>query len=164
MSETEDSEEETYEVEAIVGHKDSKRHGRKYEIKWKGYEERTFEPRGNLLPSAKKLLRRYDRKNPFKSREALKKEKEKIKRELLREEQSKESLNEETDSDIEVVEILKKSKRGKITRKTKVVTKRKVKKTKKVKKKRIERVVQESSTGEYAVEILLKHRDTVIGR
>jgi len=57
---------EDYEVEGIVGHKDSSRNGRQYEVKWKGYKETTFEPRENLVPNSEELIVEYDKKHPFK--------------------------------------------------------------------------------------------------
>jgi len=66
MSDNEVSgDEEDYEVEGIVGHKDS-RNGRKYEVKWKGYKETTFEPRENLVPNSEHLVVKYNKKHPMK--------------------------------------------------------------------------------------------------
>jgi len=57
---------EDYEVEGIVGHKDSSINGRQYEVKWKGYKETTFEPRENLVPNSEDLIVEYDKKHPLK--------------------------------------------------------------------------------------------------
>ena len=44
----ESSEDEVYEVEAILDHKKRKGGGWEYQVKWEGYKELSWEPRVNL--------------------------------------------------------------------------------------------------------------------
>ena len=50
--------EETYEVESIVSFRNVAKEGKKkrfqFEVKWKGYDETTWEPKGNLNAAARK--------------------------------------------------------------------------------------------------------------
>jgi len=182
---------ENYEVEDIIGHKDSTRSGRKYEIKWKGYKETTFEPRGNLVPNAEKLVNDYDKKHP-KGKKSLRKEKLKPKKEsksrkskrnkILDSESEGESDDEATDSNIEnwkpnvkanQKKTLSKRVKGKIgvsnsskTRHSNSKKRVKVTKSSQVKKRGRSRitVVKSSSDEEYDVDILLDHRDEAARR
>jgi len=171
---------ENYEVEGIVGHKDSKRSGRKYEIKWKGYKETTFEPRENLVPNAEKLVTDYDKQHPI-GKKSIRKEKPKHKRESKSRKSKRnktldsESDDEATDSNIEnempnVKANQKKSSSKRVKSKmggSKSPSKRvKVSKSSKVKKRGRSRisVVKSSSDEEYDVDILLDHRDEVARR
>lgn len=176
--------EEDYEVEGIVGHKDSTRSGRKYEIKWKGYKETTFEPRENLVPNSEHLVLEYDQKYPFKKS---KKSKLEYKQEGKSRENEKnmnfdsQSEYEARDSNIENKEPYVEAKRkrklskrvktkiksqntirkwqsGRSKKEVKASGLRSVKKGEKKKSKR--RMILESpGDGEYDVDLLLKHRD-----
>lgn len=68
------TEDEEYEIEGIIGHKDETG-ARKYLVKWKGYkeEEATYEPKENLLPNFKKGLEKYEREIKTKSNKGRKK-------------------------------------------------------------------------------------------
>jgi len=177
---------ENYEVEGIIGHKDSTRSGRKYEIKWKGYKETTFEPRENLVPNAENLVNDYDKKHP-KGKKSLRKEKPKPKKEsksrkskrnkILDSESDGESDDEATDSNIEnwkpnvkanqkktLSKRVKSKMGGSNSSKTRLSnSKKRVKVTKssQVKKRGRSRItaVKSSSDEEYDVDILLDHRD-----
>jgi len=180
--------EEDYEVEGIVGHKDSTRSGRKYEVKWKGYEETTFEPRENLVPNSERLVVKYDRKHPFKrsKKSGLKHKQEgKSRKGDKNAIFDSESEDESKDSNIEnkkpIVEakqrkfskrVKTKLKSHKTTRKGESARSKKVLeasalrngKKKGKKKNSSRRMILESSSdssngGEYEVELLLKHRD-----
>jgi len=182
---------ENYEVEGIIGHKDSTRSGRKYEIKWKGYKETTFEPRENLVPNATKLVNDYDKKHP-KGKKSLRKEKSKPKKEsksrkskrnkILDSESEGESDDEATDSNIEnwkpnvkanqkktLSKRVKSKMGGSNSSKTRLSnSKKRVKVTKssQVKKRGRSRItaVKSSSDEEYDVDILLDHRDEAARR
>jgi len=176
---------EDYEVEGIVGHKDS-RHGRKYEVKWKGYKDTTFEPRENLVPNSENLVVEYDKKHPLKksvistrSRSKNKHERKTRKSEI----NTSQSGDEATDSNIENekpnVEAKRKRKlservkakiksRKKADKKTPARSRRVVKESlrssrkKKGRKKSRMVILQSSSQSsleEYEVDLLLKHRD-----
>jgi len=178
--------EENYEVEGIVGHKDSTRSGRKYKIKWKGYKETTFEPRENLVPSSEKFVLEYDKKHPLVKTKNLRKEKPKPKQETKsrRTKRNKiidsESDDEATDSNIENEKpngkvnkkrALSKRVKSKMeisnsTSKSRLnSSKKRAKVTRKVKSggKRSS-AMKSSSEGEYEVDILLDHRDEAARR
>jgi len=177
---------ENYEVEGIVGHKDSKRSGRKYEIKWKGYKETTFEPRENLVPNAENLVTDYDKKHPI-GRKSLRKEKTKPKRETKSRKSKRkkilesESDDEATDSNIENEKPNVKANQKKLSKRMKnniggskysknrlssSKKRMKVTKSSKVKKRGRSRIsaVESSSDEEYDVDILLDHRDDAARR
>jgi len=182
---------ENYEVEGIIGHKDSTRSGRKYEIKWKGYKETTFEPRENLVPNATKLVNDYDKKHP-KGKKSLRKEKPKPKKEsksrkskrnkILDSESEGESDDEATDSNIEnwkpnvksnqkktLSKRVKSKMGGSNSSKTRLSSSKKrvkVTKSSQVKKRGRSRIkaVKSSSDEEYDVDILLDHRDDAARR
>jgi len=182
---------ENYEVEGIIGHKDSTRSGRKYEIKWKGYKETTYEPRENLVPNAENLVTDYDKKHPIGKR-SLRKEKPKPKNESKSRKSKRNNIDNEseatsddeaTDSNIENwkpnVKANRKrtsSKRVKSkigdsnsTSKTRLSnSKKRVKVTKssQAKKRGRSRIttVKSSSDEEYDVDILLDHRDDAAKR
>ena len=54
---------EEYEVEEVV---DSKEHRGKIQflVKWKGYDEKTWEPRDNLVPGALGAIKAFYKKHP----------------------------------------------------------------------------------------------------
>jgi len=180
---------EDYEVEGIVGHKDSSRKGRRYEVKWKGYKETTFEPRENLLPNSKDLLADYDKKHPFKklkvsTRSRSKGNKERNRKSRKSEVNTSQSEEESTDSNIENKKpnvetkrkrkssnrLKTKNKSSKKNRKKESARAKKVVKAstlrnrkKKGRKKSRMRFLKSSSESsgeeEYEVELLLKHKD-----
>jgi len=184
---------EDYEVEGIVGHKDSSRNGRQYEVKWKGYKETTFEPRENLLPNSKNLLADYDKGHPFKklkvsTRSGSKGKKDRKRKSRKSKVNTSQSEDESTDSNIENkkpnVEAKRKRKssnrlktkiksskknRKKESARAKKVVKASLRNRKKKGKKKSSMVYLKTSSEssgeeEYEVELLLKHKDLEDGR
>jgi len=179
--------EEDYEVEGIVGHKDSSRHGRKYEVKWKGYKDTTYEPRKNLVPNSENLVIEYDKKHPLKKSAISTKSRSKHKNDektRKSEVNTSQSEDEVTDSNIEnkkpivkakrkrklsdrlksKIKSHKKSRKKDPARSRKVVKESTLRRSHKKKIRKKSRMVllqtsSESSQEEYEVELLLKHRD-----
>jgi len=178
---------EDYEVEGIVGHKDSTGSGRKYKIKWKGYEETTFEPRENLVPNSEDLVVEYDRKHPFKrsTRLASKHKQEGMSQKSEEdtifdsesEDESKDSNIENKKPNIEAkqkrrlservktkIKSHKTTRKGELSRSKKVLEPSALRNGKKKGKKKNSSMILESSDEssneeEYEVDLLLKHRD-----
>ena len=53
--------EEEFVVERLVGQRNSSR-GPEIQVKWKGYDELTWEPRRNLLEDVPDLVRKFDKR------------------------------------------------------------------------------------------------------
>jgi len=180
----ESSEEEVYEVLAIVGHKDFKKRGRKYEVKWKGYEETTFEPLQNLIPNSTKLVQRYNKKHPLNINTKKSKRGKKVSsRESMQHKKIPKSGDEETDSDysspnyrkipkktenksfrLKKIRLPKKKSKQKKSSKRLKARSQNRRKAKKAVKRRASHTTKKSNTVEYEVELLLNHRDTSNGR
>ena len=123
--------EEDYEVEGIVGHIDSSRHGRKYEVKWKGYKDTTFEPRENFIPNSENLVVKYDKKHPLKKSSISTKWRSKLKKGGKTRKDTSPSDGEATDSNFEekkpYVEVKRKMKSSERV-KTKIKSNKKIRK------------------------------------
>lgn len=173
--------EEDYEVEGIVGHKDSRRGGRKYEIKWKGYKETTFEPRENLVPNSEDLVVDYDQKHPFKKSKLEYKQEEKSRKNEINmnfdsqseykgrgsnmenkkpnvETKRKRKLSKRLKAKIKSQNTIRKWQSGRSKKEVKAYGHRSLRKGKK-KKSRRKMILESSGQGEYEVDLLLRHRD-----
>ena len=60
-------EEDKWDVQKVISHKDINRH-KWYKVKWIGYNETTWEPKGNLKNTIKKVEEYYKKVNQVKKK------------------------------------------------------------------------------------------------
>ena len=60
-----------------------------YEVQWKGYRERTLEPRENLLEDVPKMVNQYEKKNKIAFYDSMNKKTKKITRRIYKDDDEK---------------------------------------------------------------------------
>ena len=60
-----------------------------YEVQWKGYRERTLEPRENLLEDVPKMVNQFEKKNKIAFYDSMNKKTKKITRRIYKDDDEK---------------------------------------------------------------------------